>query len=168
MLDVGWDAYGHVANCLSCQMKAFANALPDPLRPRERQVFEQMHLPQSHFGGLPLILLADRFDFCSLAIGGVVEDPGDRDKIATLHRMLDNYATLARERRKVDNHSNRPTVSLDPAVHTTETARTDLRLSRNSTSTPLPSWLSRTESAARVRPEMTLSGRRPSARTTTS
>jgi hypothetical protein len=102
LLELGWAAYEYVAGCLSCQMQAFANALPQPLAPAERQIFEQMHLLQPHFGGLSLILLAERLGFCARAIQDVVEHPGDPSRIQVFHRSLSNYAILAWERREAD------------------------------------------------------------------
>ncbi len=124
LLDIGWEAYSFVSRCLGCQMRAFANALPNPLGSLERDIFDQMHLPQAHLGGLPLILLADRFDFCWVAIRDVVENPGDRVKISILHRMLDYYADLVRARRKADNTPKVPIHSLDPKRDSMTTART--------------------------------------------
>lgn len=102
VLVIGWDAFTSVAACLEQLMVAFAAALPQPLNSHERQLFEQMHLPQPHLGGFPLILLAERFQFCGLAIREVVEHPGDRRSIEVFHRQLKDYAILVSQRKPLD------------------------------------------------------------------
>jgi hypothetical protein len=105
LLNLGWEAYEYVAGCLGIHLQDFAKALAPPLTPREVQIFGQMHLQQPHFGGLPLILLAERLDFAEVAMRRVIENPSDRRQISVLHRMLENYAVLARERREADTRS---------------------------------------------------------------
>jgi hypothetical protein len=103
----GWTAHEYVAQSLGLQMIAFRNSLKIPLDERERQVFDQMHLPQPHLGGLTLLLLAERFPFAEVAIKRLVENPGDRQTISVFHRMLENYAILAGARREADSRSKR-------------------------------------------------------------
>jgi hypothetical protein len=57
-------------------MHAIVSALADPLSPEERRIFDQMHLTQPHFGGLPLILLDQRLDFVKSVIWEIVDKPG--------------------------------------------------------------------------------------------
>jgi hypothetical protein len=107
LLQLGWDAYGYMAGCLSLQMQAVAGALPDPLTPPERAIFEQMHLPQPHFGGLPLILLGERLGFVESVAWEICENPGDSRPVEVLHRLLQCYATMAPDRREADRKRKR-------------------------------------------------------------
>src|SRR4051812_40578109 len=63
LLRLGWDAYVYLSGCLSLQMQAVARSLPEPLNSAERRIFEEMHLPQPHYGNLPLLLLGERLEF---------------------------------------------------------------------------------------------------------
>jgi hypothetical protein len=102
MLEFGWDAYQYVAGCLSMQMQAVAEALPVRLNQEERNAFEEMHLPQPQFGGLPLLLLGERIDFVESVVWEICERPGDREPVAVLHRLLQYYAMMVQHRRQAD------------------------------------------------------------------
>jgi hypothetical protein len=86
-------------------MRAFAAALPSPLAPGEAAVFAGLYLPQSHLGGLPLVMLFDRFQFLREAIQDVWDRPKDPGAVGALLRMLDYYRAMAGSRRAADNRS---------------------------------------------------------------
>jgi hypothetical protein len=102
LLRLGWDAYQYVAGCLSLQMQAVAKALPEPLTPAERKVFDEMYLPQPHYGNLPLLLLGKRIGFLRSVVLDLWENPGDRRAVGALHRLLQYYAVMAPDRRGAD------------------------------------------------------------------
>ena len=102
LLDLGIQAYPYVAGAIHAAMRLFQNAIPDPMSDAERTCFEQMHLPQPHFGNLPLVLLVERFPLIKETVWSLFQNPGDENTVGILHRLLDWYADLARSRRKAD------------------------------------------------------------------
>jgi hypothetical protein len=100
--DLGWDAYYYVGGCLQALLKVFMRLLPTPLGEEDVRVFEQMYLPQPHFGGLPFFLIAERFREVYPIIHQVWEHPEDRRAIGVMHRLLDHYSELASRRRRAD------------------------------------------------------------------
>ncbi|MDG3005901.1 hypothetical protein [Paludisphaera mucosa] len=108
LIQLGWNAHGYVAECVGYLMLAVAKALPVPLSLRERRIFEGMHLPQPHFGGLPMILLVDRFQFLEGSLGNLCENPGDSDHVRVLHQVMQSYVDLNSERRRLDCEIKRP------------------------------------------------------------
>jgi hypothetical protein len=107
LLRLGWDAYQYVADGLSTQMQAVANALPEPLTGGERQIFAEMHLRQPHYGSLPLLLLGERIGFVESVVRDICNNPGDRHPVEVLHRLLQFYAVMALERREADRERKR-------------------------------------------------------------
>ena len=61
-----------------------------------------MYSGQPHLGGLPLILLRDRFPFLRGATLGVLAAPGDPGPVGVLLRLLQYYEEMAAARREVD------------------------------------------------------------------
>ncbi len=57
------NAYDSVGACVSAQMAAFLDCLPQPLDPAERSRFAALYLGQPYLGGIPLIMLWERFPF---------------------------------------------------------------------------------------------------------
>jgi hypothetical protein len=108
MLQLGWEAHRYVGDCISLMMQAVARSLPDPLDDREDRIFRQMHLPQPHFGGLPLIMLGDRFEFLEGALQDYIEDPDSPDHTATVHTLLQFYILMSSRRREADREIKRP------------------------------------------------------------
>jgi hypothetical protein len=102
MLQLGWEAHRLAGDCIGLMMQAVARSLPDPLDDRENRIYQQMHLPQPHFGGLPLIMLGDRFEFLEGALQDYIEDPDSPDHTATLHRLLHYYVHMSSLRRESD------------------------------------------------------------------
>jgi len=100
LLALGWNSYQHVANCIHASMRYVENAIG--VTDEERPLFEHVFLPQPYFGGLPMILLAERADFLKTAIVKVWEDPNDQNPVAILHRLLHYYGEIAERRREAD------------------------------------------------------------------
>jgi hypothetical protein len=61
LLGLVFDAYAYIADCVCLQMQAFLQALPVPLNEGERAAFKAMYFKQTYFGGLPLVMLRERF-----------------------------------------------------------------------------------------------------------
>jgi hypothetical protein len=116
LLRLGWDAHQYVAGCLSLQMQAVAESLPEPLNAAERRIFEEMHLPQPHYGNLPLLLLGERLEFVESVVLDLCDNPGDPSAVQTLHRLLQSYAVMADQRRQADRERKRkPNFEYDEA-----------------------------------------------------
>jgi hypothetical protein len=108
LLELGWRAYPYIAGCISHQMQAVRESMPEPLSPIERRIFAEMHLPQPHFGGLPLILLGGRIGFARIALRAICDHPGERGPVEAFHRLLQTYAMMIGERRESDRERKRP------------------------------------------------------------
>lgn len=108
LLALCWEAYSYVANALEMQLLAFAEALPEPLTPEERRVFEVMHLRQPHYGNMPLILLGERLGFVESVVREISDRPGNREPVKVLHRLLQFYSVMASDRREADRKRKRP------------------------------------------------------------
>ena len=100
--DLGWRGYGIVAECLEAFARAFAQALPQPLSPREQTYFEAMYYRQPYLGELPLVLLMDRRALIKPAILQLWENPGDERMIGALHQLLRYYTEMVPIRREAD------------------------------------------------------------------
>lgn len=105
LLDLGWQAYRYVGDCLHAQLRTFQNAIPDPLTPPEQRLFEQIYLRQPHFADLPLLLLAERLGFLRNAIMELWTPTARDDAVAVLHRLLQFYAEMAASRREADRRT---------------------------------------------------------------
>ena len=65
-------------------------------------MFEAIYFKQAYLGGLPLILLRDRFAFLKGAILDIFAAPGDPGPVGVLLRLLQYYEEMATVRREVD------------------------------------------------------------------
>jgi hypothetical protein len=102
LLDLGWEAYAPVARCMDEMLRTFRDMIPEPLSPRERRLFDQMHLSRRHFGGLPFALIAERAPVLTPAVFHLWEHPEDPQAVPVLHRILYTYAEMAATRRAAD------------------------------------------------------------------
>ena len=102
LLFQGWEACGYMTGCLQACLRWFAQSLPQPLTPDERQQFEYMYFPQACYGGLPLVFLMDRSALIGQTVAELWKSPTDHELIGVLHRLLSYYAEIASERRKAD------------------------------------------------------------------
>lgn len=100
--ELGWEAYHYVAECIHSQLWLFERLFPETLSDIELRWFEQMHLPQPHFGNLPLVLLVERFPLLHSVLWEIWDNPGNREPVAVLHRLLSYYAEMASTRRQID------------------------------------------------------------------
>jgi hypothetical protein len=91
-----------MAQCLDAQMRVVKSAFPQPLSEPETALFGQLFFQQPHFGGLTLVLLAERVRFLQRALWDVCVELGDASSVAVLHRLLQYYATMADGRRSAD------------------------------------------------------------------
>jgi hypothetical protein len=83
-------------------MQAFLQALPRPLCAKERAWFGALYFKQPHLGGLPLILLRDRFDLLRGAALDIMAAPEETGPIGVLLRLLHYYEEMVSQRREVD------------------------------------------------------------------
>jgi hypothetical protein len=97
-------AYGE---CVDAAMEAFEAALPEPLSPEERDLFQTSYRKDKRFGNLPLVLLLERFDFCRPAIIAIWNDPCDREAIGVFYRTIAYFAEMLDKRRSADRRRSR-------------------------------------------------------------
>jgi hypothetical protein len=109
LLDLGWRAYGYMANCVEAQMWAFWKALPEPLDEQDQQVFDLTFRRQPVFGDLPLIMIAERFPFIRYAMVQLCREPLSCESIGIIHRMLYYYSWMSDERRPADRRAQQAT-----------------------------------------------------------
>ena len=100
LLQLGWESYQYVAGCIQCAMRYVQNTIG--LTEEERQLFEHSFLPQPYYGGLPLVLLAERAQLLKSVIVQIWQDPSDPSLVPILHRLLHYYAQIAERRRVAD------------------------------------------------------------------
>lgn len=105
LLHLAWDAYGQLSECLGAFGQAFIAALPEPLSRREQTLFDLSMMPHRYFGGLPRYLLMERIEFLQPALSALLTDPGDRELVGALHRLLAWYPEMVRKRREADRLS---------------------------------------------------------------
>ncbi|MHB1425249.1 MAG: hypothetical protein ACYC3I_18925 [Gemmataceae bacterium] len=98
----GWLAYQYVADCVHTALYCFRQLLRVPLNEIENRAFERMHLKQICFGGLPSMMLAERFPQLQLILPDVLGDEDNSGAIAIMHRLLEYYAEMAVARRSAD------------------------------------------------------------------
>ena len=102
LLELGWQSFKIVAACVDAQMCAFRDALRDKLTPQENAWFELLYLANPTFGGIPMILFVDRFDFLRESILDLWKRPNDSEAADVLRTMMHYYAVLAGNRRDAD------------------------------------------------------------------
>ncbi len=102
LLELGWTSMRMLGQCIDVQMTAFRDAIPVALTAREDFYYRHAYLANPAYGGLPLLLLRDRYEDLSAAITNVWNNPCDRGAIAVLHRVMLYYAALIGNRRAAD------------------------------------------------------------------
>jgi hypothetical protein len=95
----------------------------------EASWFQQMNFKQPHFGGLPFVLLVDRFSFLRGPVWELWSNPADPAPIGVLHRLLDYYEQMATRRRE-----------LDRLMKDKQASRVSPRLSVECSLTPIQDW----------------------------
>jgi hypothetical protein len=107
LLELVWDSFTYVGDCVALQMDAFDRALPEPLVEEERRAFDAFYARQAYLGGLPLVMLRERFDFLHGALLDLLDDPADPGRIGVLLRLLEYYSTMVARRREADRAAKR-------------------------------------------------------------
>jgi hypothetical protein len=107
LLDLVFQSYRYLGDCIHLQMRDFARALPVPLDPAEQSCFGAIYERQADLGGLPLILLRDRFSFLKDAVLAILEHPDNRHHLGVLLRMLGYYGVMVAQRRRADREAQR-------------------------------------------------------------
>lgn len=102
LLELVFHSLIHVGDGIHRLMAAFACSLPEPLSEVERAHFDSLYQKQRHYGGLPFVLLHDRFDFLRDAILNVWDDPSDIQRVGVVLRVLSYYSTMVSRRREAD------------------------------------------------------------------
>ncbi|MDB5349338.1 MAG: hypothetical protein JWN86_585 [Planctomycetota bacterium] len=105
LLELVFESYGDLGGCIDLQMRAFEEALRMTLTAHERELFRAIYAGQPYLGGLPLILLKDRFPFLKDAILVILEVPADRSRDGTLLRMCEYYSSMIANRRAADRQA---------------------------------------------------------------
>ncbi len=101
LLELGWQSYQYMADCLQLQAWAFSRALEPRLTVSEQRRFDLLYAKQPAFGQLPLLLIRERIPEIRPAVARLLET-GDDAFIPVLHRLLNYYQFMARERRESD------------------------------------------------------------------
>ena len=105
LLYLGWHAYQYVGDCIHALMRTIKHSLPQPLNDDEKRIFEHMFERQPYYGDLPVALLAERLPFILPAVVAIMEEPQNEEHVHVLHRLLNNYASMAPVRRVADKKS---------------------------------------------------------------
>jgi hypothetical protein len=108
LLDEVFRSFIYVGDCVHFQMTAFARALDPPLDAEERAQFELVYRKQCFLGGLPLVLLLDRFEFLRESMINMWENPHDTSRIGVLLRLLAFYGEMVTKRRAADRSLKNP------------------------------------------------------------
>jgi hypothetical protein len=102
LLQLGFRSYEYLGHCIQAVMRDIANCLDPPLTVEEELDFGKLYYPQPAFGGLPLILLAEKLEFCEGLVNRLLTNPEDAAAHAELHQLLFYYGDLVRLRREAD------------------------------------------------------------------
>ena len=110
-LNLGWQGYQYVADCVHTVMREIEMSMPETLTEAERNTFERTYLNQATFGNLSLVLLYVRFPFLKAVLSDFLDRPNNEQAIGILQRLLDWYGDMAMKRREVDRtvKQRRPT-----------------------------------------------------------
>ena len=84
LLQRGWDGYEYVGHCVNAWAYDMLKAMPEPLSESERRAFESLYLCRPEFGGIPLILLAEKLQFVDTVLRDIVDHPGEQKPIERL------------------------------------------------------------------------------------
>ncbi|HEX4592319.1 MAG TPA: hypothetical protein VH120_20460 [Gemmataceae bacterium] len=107
LLEIIFDSFGDVGDCISMQMTAFTQAFAEPLSDSEQARFDSLYRGQPYLGGIPLVLLRTRFAFLQEALTDLWEKPTDRLRIGVVLRLLQYYGEMCDKRRLADSSYKR-------------------------------------------------------------
>jgi hypothetical protein len=105
--DIGFMSFRYVGQCVDSAMRAFRLAMPEPLSADERQLFDLLYGCHCWLADIPLILLNPRFPQLREIIIEMLSDPGNRQLIGVLQRLLVYYGEMASARRQADRDYKR-------------------------------------------------------------
>jgi hypothetical protein len=111
IVDIGWQAFSEVGDCIHAQMNAFAAALPSPLDAEERLFFDNVYLQRPCFGNIPLVLLWARARFLKRAMMDLWLRPHESEPLGVLYRLLEYYTEMTSRRRDADRMSKQVTAA---------------------------------------------------------
>ncbi|MFL6545281.1 MAG: hypothetical protein ACJ8LM_08905 [Candidatus Udaeobacter sp.] len=101
MLDLAWYSVMSFAVTIDVQMRAFRAAINEQFSLEEDFLFAQSFFANPVFGGLPLILLLDRFDLVGEAVTDFWLEPNER-RTAIIRTKLYYYSVIVGNRRESD------------------------------------------------------------------
>lgn len=122
ILELVFDAHIYVADCVQLAVEAFLAALPAALSPDGRQLFKAIYYRQNELGGLPLVMLRNRFSDMHEAAVDVLNAPTDPSRMGVLLRLFQYYAEMASKRRRADREYK------DRRQHRNAAGRTSINL----------------------------------------
>lgn len=102
LLERGWEAYEYVGQCVQTWARDMVEAIPEPLTEKERRAFETLYFCRPEFGGIPLILLAEKLQFVDTVLEDIVNNPGKDRPVQVLYQLLQFYAAMVANRREAD------------------------------------------------------------------
>ncbi|MBL9083045.1 MAG: hypothetical protein JNK76_14620 [Planctomycetales bacterium] len=114
LLRLGLRSYEYFGVCLSYFARVVRDDLSEPLTADERRTFVGMYLPQDCYGGLPLVLLRERWTLIGPVAARLWESPTDERLIGALHRLLQIYSDMASTRRAADRRFAALRTALQP------------------------------------------------------
>jgi hypothetical protein len=102
LLEIVFQAYVYVGECVHHQMLAFRDSLPRPPSKAERAIFDSMYLRRPYLGDLPMVLLHDRFSMLREVILDIWDNPKESEQHGVLLKLLSYYEEMSRKRREGD------------------------------------------------------------------
>jgi hypothetical protein len=102
LLELVFRAYKYYGDAVHELMADFSTALPKRLSGNEKIYFNALYQRQPAFGGLPLVLLRDRFEFLRASILGILDVPNDARRRGVLLRLLHYYGQMVINKREGD------------------------------------------------------------------
>ena len=103
LLNAIFDSYTYIGDCVHVFMHHFQGVLTPQLNHQELAFVRGLYHKQDRLGGLPLILLYNRFDLLNGL--NIWADPQGSLEDGVVHRILDFYGAMVARRREGDRHS---------------------------------------------------------------
>jgi hypothetical protein len=102
LLELGWEAFVYIGQCIHVWAYDMQKAMPIPLTDSERRAFEGLYFCQPEFGNIPLVLLAEKLQFVDTVLDDIVNSPGKKAPIQVLYKLLHFYSVMVYKRREAD------------------------------------------------------------------
>jgi len=103
ILELAWHSIKMIGAATDRVMRNFCALFPEPLTTTEAALYEQCYLANPVFGGMPLILLQDRFSFISEIVPDLWAEPSDQQKVRIMRTMLYYYGVIVGNLRDSDS-----------------------------------------------------------------